>query len=118
GPHAPDREADDEEVVALADLTALARRGVDRIRITVPEVQVEDETHGKDGEERREVRPARAVPPVVRPRAEQPQPGEDHGEQRPHAAEERLESGHGAGPLPVEILEVVAELRREQADVP
>src|SRR5690606_28546845 len=117
GPDAPDAEPDDEEVVPLTDLAPLHRDLLAGAPgVPVLEVQVEGQPERERREEDGDVRPARAVLPVVRPRAEEPEEGEQEREEGARAAEERDRAGDRPGPLPVEVLQVVPDLRREERD--
>ena len=114
GPEPPHREAHHEEVVALAHLVefAVAQRRLERVAVL--EVQVEQQPRRQRGKQREQEREALLVPARVLDRAPDAEPGEEHREGEAQVGEHGVDAPHAPRPLPVEILEVVDDLRAER----
>ena len=112
GPEPPDDEADDEEVVPLADLVIVQVRPLlEREAEPGPEVHVADQPESGDQEDPEQQPPGGAVGAALLPQSAQAQRHED-----------RIVIGFLAtsdsdrGPLPVEILEVVERAATQQRE--
>ena len=98
GPHAPRREAPEEEVVAVAHLVRRLRRRI--LRRAELEVQVVDQHQRHREHQRAEIPEASPVALEVDPAAEQAEHEERRGEQR---LGERMVAVRVADPLPLEV---------------
>ena len=114
GPNAPQREADDEEVVALTHLAHLHGHAFQRDAVAVAEVEVEGEAEGQRREQEEEIPEALLVALEVLNGAEDAEEDEQQRDQRARPSEPRAVARDRARPLPVEVLEVVADLCGEQ----